>query len=153
MLESEGDGAKLFKRLSRLSGPQRLMLVEAAALLTAARAAVALLPFKRMIALGARPLGTRRADDAHRQVVWAIEAAARRLPVRLVCMHKGLAAQWMLRRRGVDARLHYGIAYDPADKLEAHVWVARGDDILIGAEEAPRFRCVATFPDTRRSAA
>ena len=83
---------------------------------------------------------------AVRDACWAVEAAARRVPWRTVCFQKGLALHWMLRRRGVDARLHYGIGHDETGELEAHVWVAAGGTVLIGGLEAPRFNLVATFP-------
>lgn len=51
----------------------------------------------------------------------------------------------MLRRRGVDAVLHYGIAREEAGELQAHVWVAAGDAIVVGGAEAPNFKCVAKF--------
>ena len=63
-----------------------------------------------------------------------------------MCIQQGLALQWMLRRRGVDARLHYGIAKDERGELQAHVWVAAGGEVVIGGAEAPQFKCVATYP-------
>lgn len=44
------------------------------------------------------------------------------VPWRTVCLRKGLALQWMLRRRGIDARLHYGIGKDDVGALCAHLW-------------------------------
>ena len=75
----------------------------------------------------------------------AVDRAARRMPWRLVCIHKGLAAHWMLRRRGLLSRLHYGIAAGE-NQLTAHVWVSLDDEILIGGEEAASHALVATFP-------
>ena len=54
------------------------------------------------------------------------------------------ALQRMLRRRGCDARLHYGLA--SGARLEAHAWVTLGATALIGGEEAARFREVAAWP-------
>jgi hypothetical protein len=54
----------------------------------------------------------------------------------------------MLRRRGVDARLHYGARQGVGNKLlEAHVWVSVAGEIVIGAEEASRFALLATYPE------
>jgi len=79
--------------------------------------------------------------------VWAVEAAARRLPWRTMCIEQGLAAQRMLRRRGIDARLHYGARNDhSAGKLEAHVWVTVDGVAVIGESEAGRFAEIATYP-------
>jgi hypothetical protein len=80
-------------------------------------------------------------------VVSAIETAARRLPWRVVCIQKGIAAQRMLRRRGLDAVLHYGIGNDrDRDRLDAHVWVSVDGAPVIGGEEARAFAPVAAFP-------
>ena len=130
-------------RWLRLSRERRLLLAEAIAVLAAASAAVRWLPFRRAVGLGSRRLG--RHAPSH-DVLWAIEAAARAAPWRAVCFQKGLAVQWMLRRRGVDARLHYGIGRDEDGELHAHVWVAEGELIIIGGDEAARFKRVASFP-------
>jgi len=115
-------------------------------LLTIASAAVALLPFKRAVRLGAVPLGPRRSIEID-DCTWAIEAAARRLPWRTVCIEKGIALQRLLRSRGIDAILHYGARHHPdSGKLEAHVWVSAGGKAVIGGEEAAGFVEVAAYP-------
>lgn len=139
---------KQLARLWELDAPQRWMLAEAAAALLVARFAVGVLPFRRAVRLGSRGLrrGARTRTQRIEQVRWSIQAVAARLPWRAVCFDKGLALQWMLRGRGVDARLHYGVGYDRPGALSAHVWIAAGGEILIGGEEATRFKCVAVFP-------
>jgi hypothetical protein len=134
-------------RWVRLGRQRQWLLIEATAAVAVASAAVQMLPFRRSIRLGARRLASTPKANAARmaEVRWAVEAAARRAPWRALCIQKGLALQWMLRRRGVDAVLHYGIAREPAGDLQAHVWVAAGDAIVIGGAEAPRFKCVAKF--------
>jgi hypothetical protein len=107
---------------------------------------LALLPFRKAIRLGSIALARRgraSADD----IIWAVEAAARRIPWRTVCVQKGLAAQHMLRGAGVDAVLHYGARHDPQSReLEAHVWVTVDRRPVIGGKEALGFASVATFP-------
>ena len=134
------------RRWRQLGRNRRLLLIEAVAAMAVASAAVRLLPFKRAVQLGSRSLCRGPATEVSADVRWAVEAAARRLPWRTVCMQKGIALQWMLRRRGTDAMLHYGVARDSTGALEAHVWVADGDRVVIGGDEAPRFQRVATFP-------
>jgi hypothetical protein len=132
-------------RFFRLSGDRRLILAKAVLTLAAASVAVAFLPFRWAIGFGAialkRPTGV-TPDDC----VWAVEAAARRLPWRTVCIQKGLAVQRLLRSGGVDAVLHYG-ARNGADqrKLEAHVWVSVGGISVIGGEEAAGFVEIASY--------
>ena len=125
------------------------LLVEASAALATAAAVLHLLPFRRAIRFGSGVLprvGVEPALETLRRIERSVEQAAARVPWRTVCLQKGLALQWMLRRRGVDARLHYGIGKDEAGALCAHVWVSAGQTTLIGGEQAPLFRTVATYP-------
>ena len=77
---------------------------------------------------------------------WAVDTATRILPWSPVCIQRGLAAQWMLRRRGIDARLHYGLTTDERTALRAHVWVEALGETLVGGEDAGEYVRVATFP-------
>jgi hypothetical protein len=131
-------------RFRRLDPGRRRLLARACVTLSVASAMVALLPFRRAVRFGCVPLG-KKGPDAD-ECIWAIEAAARRLPWRAMCIEQGLAAQRMLRRGGLDAVLHYGIRQPPpSGKLEAHVWVSVGGKAVIGGEAASGYAEVATF--------
>lgn len=136
-----------FRRVRHLDAP-RLRLVSTAALtLTAASAAVALLPFRRAIAYGSVPVSAVQGRPGIAEWVWAIEAAARRLPWRTMCIEKGIAIQRLLRKSGVEAVLHYGARRHAASgKLDAHVWVTVGGSAVMGGEEASDFAEIAIFP-------
>ena len=133
-------------RFARLSRHRQYLLAEALTVLAAASAAVRFLPFRKAIAIGSRrlsgPVPGNRSEILH-EARWSIEAAAAAAPWRAVCLQKGLALQWMLRRRGIDALFHYGIAKEEHAGLEAHVWVAVDDRMVIGGEIAERFCSVA----------
>lgn len=133
-------------RLYRMAPARRRLLLRAWSMLTVASAAVALLPFRVAIRYGAVPLGRPRESSAA-DCVAAVESAARRMPWRTMCIEKGIAAQRLLRRAGLDARLHYGARHaTDSGALEAHVWVSVADMIVIGGEEAPNFAEIAIFP-------
>jgi hypothetical protein len=138
---------RLFRRGLSLLRRERGQTLEAAALLAYANLALKLYPFSKAIALGSLATSPAIRDDADviASVVRAIRRASYAAPWRTVCIHEGIAAQWMLRRRGVTAILCYG-ARQAAGKLQSHVWVKVGDKIVIGGEEAPHFRLVATYP-------
>jgi hypothetical protein len=122
------------------------VLLRAAALLGVASAAVALMPFRYAIRFGSVPLGRRQAISAE-EIVWAVEAGARRLPWRTMCIEKGLVVQRMLRLAGINAILHYGARrHAGTGKLEAHVWATVDGRAVIGGEEAPNFATVAIYP-------
>lgn len=124
------------------------LLAEAFVTLALASAAIRLLPFRRVAAAGSRAVAEHAVPEGEiDRVRRAVQAWARRVPWRAVCFQQGLAVHLMLRRRGVDSRLHYGVAGAP--ELAAHVWVSARGRTLIGGEEAPRFTCLATFPAAR----
>jgi hypothetical protein len=113
--------------------------------------AIAVLPFRNIGILAGRsipPLKIRRQTHLNRvrRIRWAISASAARVPWRALCFQQGLAAQLMLRRRGIPSVLYYGAAQDDRDGLSAHVWVRDGDVDVIGGEIADRFTILATFP-------
>lgn len=124
-----------------------MLLARATIVLAFASAAVAFLPFRRSIrfgCVGANPGASRWSVE---DCVWAVEAAARRVPWRAMCIEKGLAAQRLLRASGVDARLHYGARHGPDSAvLEAHVWVTVDGKSVIGGEQAKGFAAVASYP-------
>ena len=132
-------------RLRRLDWRQRRLLLRTLVLLAVASAEVAFLPFRIAIRFGSRGFGRQQwsADDC----VWTVEAAARRLPWRTMCIEKGLVAQRLLRSSGIDAVLHYGARHHPeSGKLEAHVWVTVEGRAVIGGAEAGDFALIASYP-------
>lgn len=140
----------LLRKLATFGLRRCLLLIEAAATLLIASLMVRFLDFHRLAAVVSGPSrrGSNkvRHDADPREIKWAIEAVAARVPWRAVCIQKGVAAQFMLRRRKLPAALHYGIS-TKAPGLEAHVWVTSGSHAVIGGETANRFACVAVFPE------
>lgn len=139
---------RLISKLRALPPARLMLLAEAALLLALARLLIRFAPFRLAVKAGSRGLGLRRSSDprlvAH--IRWSVDTAARELPWRMVCFPKGLALQWMCRSRGIDAKLHYGLANDSRAAPEAHVWIVGNGDLLIGGEEAERFQTVAVVP-------
>lgn len=136
--------------MSRRSLEERCAAAEAFACLIAASLIVRFAPFRAIAAIARRPVRARAPADPDRGVAlvtWAVAAAARRARFRAVCIERGLAAQAMLRRRGIATSLHYGVALS-GDDLTAHVWVRWGDRDVTGCAEAAGFRELAAFsPD------
>lgn len=147
------------KRFRRVKARDLALFLEAAILLAASAAALRILPFNRVVKAASRNSARQRPidDEAHRATVarvkWAIEAAARRMPLRLVCFQKGLAAQRLLKRQGLPAVLHYGINPKEAEGLKAHVWVTSSSYPVVGHEVANQFACVASFPAVQLASA
>ena len=120
--------------------------------LAVASLAIRILPFRRLAAMltgreqGELEDGRCEAVSLAADIVRDVETAARRLPWRAVCFQKGLATHWMLRRRGIPSKLHYGVSQTARPALSAHVWVSVNNTIIIGGDAADAYACLATFP-------
>lgn len=124
------------------------LVAEAGLALLLASAAIRLVSFRTVAGWLKRP-GGHTGDRRSRTLAAirpAIEASSRRLPWRTACFEKGLAAHWMLQRRGLASTLHYGAA-TVAGELKAHVWVTCGDADVIGCENAADYALLASFPE------
>ena len=143
-------GASILRRLHQARGRELADFAEALCALTAASAAIRLLPFRTVVRTMNHGLGQppRPATEYARlagDVRQAVKRASTRLPWTIVCFPEGLAAHWMLRRRGAPSRVHYGLR--PSDtKLSAHVWVTLGEMVVVGEETTDFHTCVAVFP-------
>lgn len=136
------------RRLVARSPAERRAIVEAFATLGWASFVVGALPFATLAKIARRPVRRPPPRDPERVlaiVTWAIDAAARRARFRAVCIERGLAAQAMLRCRGIAASFHYGVARDETGALIAHVWVRAGEHDVTGGAQAGDFNEVAVF--------
>jgi hypothetical protein len=149
-------------RFSRyLSGDYALALESACALLVA-QLAVRCLPtasVTRWIGLVEgvdtdRPDAAGMADAA--RIGRYLRRIAPRLPLTVTCLAQALAGAWLLRRRGVGATVHLGLARDEHEGgLAAHAWLSCGDLDLTGAEAKAGYVSVAplsSIPTSRRRA-
>ena len=124
-----------------------LLLVEAGIAILAASLAIRLVPFRTLaerLAAGERGASPADPETAY----WlrrAVLAWARRLPWRALCFEQGLAAFALLRRRRLEATLHYGAA-TIAGELRAHVWVTSGETEVVGCENKEDYGLLARFP-------
>ena len=133
---------------------RRALQVEAALLLVAAKLTLRVVPFARLArtferaARGPELTGPER-QRLIRDVQHAIVASAHRLPGKYVCFPRGIAAQTMLRRRGVSTTLIYGAATLPGQSLTGHVWVMDGENGVIGHRKAEGYRVLARYEKPR----
>jgi hypothetical protein len=138
-----------------LPASDRRLLTEAAALLFLVSLGASTLPFptlRRLLHLYGR---SRRgqADELSRleirRIVWAVTAAARRLPLRSTCLVEALAAEAMLARRGCACDLRFGVrttdevyqgsspaSRAAAGRLTAHAWIEHRGVVILGQLES-----------------
>ncbi len=132
------------------------LALEAFAWLTTAWLALDMLPGKTYRKLLMRTVTANRGDQSvefigqNRQlarIAWAVQRVSDRVPFRSVCFHRGIAAQQMLKRRGIASMLHYGVAKTREGRvLQAHVWVSSDGRDVIGGEAKNGFQEIAFFP-------
>jgi hypothetical protein len=84
---------------------------------------------------GQEPAPDQQGQVIATKVARAIKAAARRLPIPMLCLPRALAGRIMLRRRGVPCLLHLGTLRD-GDSLTAHAWLTAGSFGVCGLKEA-----------------
>lgn len=83
-----------------------------------------------------------RVPEQHlpRKVARIVRKVARHVPFRAVCLPQAMAAQWMLRRRGVPSRLVFGVRRGTADSgLQYHAWLMVGRECVVGAGEVETY--------------
>src|SRR5262245_42951525 len=136
MVDSRHVGAMVRKlrTLNSMSWADRGLVAEAAVMLAAARATLAILPFRWF-----EPwLSLNRAGDAPsnpllvRRVRSAVNIAARNLPLKVVCLPQAMAAKVMLARRATRSSLWIGTTRADDGELILHAWLEAGGMIVTG---------------------
>src|SRR6476660_9051913 len=125
---------------------RRAYLREATFMLVIARLAVRILPAAQVFAWANRPLRRIRrfAVDEERWVAWSVETIGAKPWMNAMCLPRALAAQAMLRRRGIASRLCLGVACDEG-AMAAHAWIEVGQDVIVGGAEVTRFTRLTQF--------
>ena len=124
--------------------------VEAAAELARASLELRLTPSRRTVGL----LGILQSAGQHEAVAagqlqtalrvgGTVTRVAACLPWHPTCLRQALAAQRMLRRRGIPCRLHLGVT--GATTRQAHAWVTVGEEAVAGRPGLERFVPLAAF--------
>src|SRR5947207_2941389 len=119
---------------------QRLYLREATTMLALAQLAVRFVPPARLITWARQPPRriSRFAGDQVGWVKWAVDVVGDKRWMHAKCLPRALAAQAMLRRRGIASKLCLGVARENG-ALSAHAWIELGQEIVVGGEQAPRY--------------
>jgi hypothetical protein len=123
-------------RLVQVDWRERGLLVEASAMLLAARVRLFVFPFRtiaRRLGTFVPPADTRVAERrapapaeqalVAKQVGWAVVSAARHVPFKAVCLPQAMAAHAMLKRRGIASAVHFGAQKSSEKPIDAHAWL------------------------------
>lgn len=129
-------GVGLLHKVLDLTPAERRFLIIAWLWLGFFRVALWLLPFQRVNRLMermSRNMGGRPGvhPKAAGQIAAAIRRASRLVP-QATCLPQALAALAMLKRLGLPAELHIGVAKDEAGRFQAHAWVGSAGSSVVG---------------------
>jgi hypothetical protein len=142
---------KRLDKFRRRSWAEQALLLEAAMLLSLTQLAVHTLPGRWIIRLAGQqqtetPLAPEPQHVAQvRRVRWAVQTAARHVPLPCQCLAQALTAKLLLARRGIMATLYIGVHRQALGSLRAHAWLRCGTIDVTGAPVDPCFRIIATF--------
>lgn len=134
----------LYRRFSSLDRLDRRLLLEATALMAFAWTGLRLLPLPTLRRILDHYVGSRtglNAPQLRLQVIgrvrWAVTAVAARFPVSATCLVQALAADAILRRRGLVSELCIGVRVlgSGSVPIGAHAWVQCDGAVAIGAME------------------
>jgi len=131
----------------------QIILVEAVVYLVFARLALDIFSFQRLTRLFRRPVkqpelvGSARIQ-ARDEVRKAIVTIWRRMPKLTTCFQRAIAAQAMLRRRGVSTTLYFGALSLSKRGLATHVWLQDGDVGVMGDKiaQSGRYHILVQYP-------
>lgn len=151
-LSSEKRTGSVIIRFFRAPVRLKTMALEAALFLLLARLLVKYVPMRRWRHRlttaeeaergGLQPEGRRLA----RKVARVVRRVARHVPFPAMCLPQAMAAQWMLRRRGIPSRLFFGARRrlrpesaphtdGSASGMDFHAWLTIGNDCVLGGAE------------------
>lgn len=120
---------------------QRL-IVAAAGFLAAIRVGLWLLPLRwvqRVIrALETSPPPPDGGGPPFERIGWAVAVAGRRVPGS-TCLVRALAAQGLFARHGYASQVRLGVARGPGRAFEAHAWLERDGQVLVGGPVEARY--------------
>ncbi len=143
------------KRYRQAAPAERRLLCEALAALALARIAMACIPFRRIAAwLGTPGLAgpdavSPQQDRVAALVGWAVSVLGPRVPWDGRCLAQALAATAMLRRRGIEGTVSFGVSAAHAPGFTAHAWLRVGSRIVTGAPGHEIYSAFTTFARSR----
>jgi len=131
---------RAIQKFTRVPLPDRILLLRAVLLVILIRLGLWAIPFNLLYRLLGGCLKSQGSDiHSEERLVWAVRAAARRIPC-ASCLTQALALQFLMARTGQRSSVQIGIAKDNKGNFEAHAWVeARGRILLNTPAEIARY--------------
>jgi Transglutaminase-like superfamily len=129
-------------RFVTLPARDQRLIVAAAGLLAAIRVGLWLLPLRWVQgvirALETSPPPPDGRGPPLERIGWAVAVAGRRVPGS-TCLVRALAAQGLFARYGYASQLRLGVARGSGRAFEAHAWLERDGQVLVGGPVEARY--------------
>jgi hypothetical protein len=127
--------AGYLSKWSSISMGAKIKFLHAALVLVLVKTGLSILPFstfKRLFHWISKTETTQEPTSLQiEQTVWAVNTAANVLPLSLLCLPRALATKYLL-RKVPSLSLEIGVEINPDKAFEAHAWVEKGGEIIIG---------------------
>ena len=121
------------RQFAALPPNERWSLAVAVGALLAARLVLRVVPFRvlRRAAVWKLPTASILRALAADRLVWAVEAAGRRMPG-ASCLARALALQFLMKSAGHECRLRIGVGKDGGGRFQSHAWLEHEGKVLLG---------------------
>lgn len=145
---------KALRSFLRAPASSKVMALEAALLLFISRLLVLYVPLRhwRHRLITAAPASSpERPPFIAWRVARIVPRVAAWMPFKAVCLPQAMAAQWMLRRRGVPSHLSFGARREREETaaigLEFHAWLTVGGKCMLGWQEVETYSTLPPFDE------
>jgi len=130
------------QKLRRRSWAERRELVVALCTASAVAGLLHTVSFRRVLRIvdwwGQAADASDLSAEDERRILWAAQAATRRLLPERPCLTQALTAHVLLARRGASSTtLQIGVRRRPDGTLDAHAWLDREGTVVIGGNASP----------------
>jgi hypothetical protein len=135
-------GIQAMHRLATLPSIHRRELARAVMVVSLARLALWLTPFRflsRLMSRLGRARGSRKAATESAvvdRIAWAVVIAARIIPA-ATCLVQAMATQFLLGWHGIESTLRLGVTRAADESFRAHAWVECRGRIVVGGNDSP----------------
>ena len=126
----------MIRKLLRHRLCEYIRLVQCVCLLAAVRLTLHFVPYKRLLDIMRNTIGRSRVEGPRKgeveQILWAVNAAGRRLLGDKPCLPTAMVADSLLRRVGARPEILIGVSRNNLGAFEAHAWVEESGQIMVG---------------------
>ena len=148
---------KKTRTLFKVNWAFRMLLAEAFVLLGVGRMSVLIISFRKIATwmgeVGKESSASINPSQTHQliQVGSAIETISKYTPWKSNCFAQALCSHWILKRKGIDHTIYFGVQKDAMKTIKAHAWLRANERIVTGRKGHKSFTVVGKFAFLKES--